>query len=186
MTDRKELQPSFKRPIPSPIGATGAMIERQGRFLEGYRKRGNVQDGLERAQVARRTYHEWRQFDVEGFRDRLREAYDEFCDSLEAGAHDLALATKPGGNPLMYITLLNANLPEKYRQKGPSENMDARALLEQIKVLAREEKERRTQVTATEATEQPALPDGVRAEQLMAERLGHTVTRIQEDKGGMA
>ena len=91
------------------------ILSNQQRFLAAYAVGGTVKAGLRGADVNRSTVSRWRQGDVFGFQSRFDEAKQSFCDSLEDIAMDLVKQLKPGQTPVLLITLLNANLPEKYR-----------------------------------------------------------------------
>ena len=55
----------------------------------------------------------------------MREADEVFTDDLENLALNRVRAQKPSDTPVLLITLLNANLPDKYRPNSvmPSETM---------------------------------------------------------------
>jgi len=91
------------------------ILRNQQRFLAAYAVGGTVKAGLRGADVNRSTVTRWRQSDVFGFQSRFDEAKQSFCDSLEDIAMDLVKQLKPGQTPVLLITLLNANLPDKYR-----------------------------------------------------------------------
>ena len=99
--------------------------EDQDRFLAAFAKCRTKSTSARLAGIGRSTVYWWEGKDHLGFKDRLREAGEAFCDMLENKARDLAMELKPGQNPLILITLLNANLPDKYRPNSiaPSETM---------------------------------------------------------------
>ncbi len=99
--------------------------EDQNRFLRPYAICRTKSTSARMAGIGRSTVYWWEGKDHLGFKDRLREADEAFCDMLENKARDLAMELKPGQNSLILITLLNANLPDKYRPNAviPSETM---------------------------------------------------------------
>lgn len=86
-------------------------------FLKAYASTGRVGDASRVIGVSRSLTWLWRKADPV-FQELFDEAYQDFRESLEAGA--LArLATGyegKGGSDLLYITMMNAAWPEKYRQ----------------------------------------------------------------------
>lgn len=114
--------------------------EDQNRFLRTYAICRTKSTSARLAGVGRSTIYWWEGKDHLGFRDRLREADEAFCDMLENKARDLAMELKAGQNPLILITLLNANLPDKYRPNSvlPSETMTE--TLQAMKQAVREHK----------------------------------------------
>ena len=114
--------------------------EDQDRFLAAFAKCRTKSTSARLAGIGRSTVYWWEGKDHLGFKDRLREAGEAFCDMLENKARDLAMELKAGQNPLILITLLNANLPDKYRPNSvvPSETMTD--VLRAMKQAVREHK----------------------------------------------
>ena len=100
-------------------------LSHQIAFLAAYGEHGTMNKASEQTGVNIATPHRWRKNDHFRFRDRLAMAHAKFCDSLEDKALELAKGLKPGQNSLILVTLLNANLPDKYRPNAvaPSETM---------------------------------------------------------------
>ena len=92
-----------------------ATYRAQTAYLEAYAVKGEGATALKFARVARQTAHHWIQADLYGFRERLEDAKAAFADRLETIAHNRVELQKPNDNPVLLITLLNANRPEKYR-----------------------------------------------------------------------
>ena len=107
--------------------------DKQERYLVQIRKTRTHSHAAEYAGIHRDTALKWRNNDYLGFVSRLAEAEATFCDMLEGHALDTALATKPGQSPILLITLLNANLPEKYRQATGLSEDTAKQLLRKYK-----------------------------------------------------
>lgn len=100
-------------------------LSHQIAFLSAYGEHGTMNKASEQIGVNIATPHRWRKNNHFAFRDRLAMAHAKFCDSLEDKALELARGLKPGQNSLILVTLLNANLPDKYRPNAvaPSETM---------------------------------------------------------------
>jgi len=108
----------------------------QERFLAAYQGCGNEAAAAHLVAMHPHTIELWKQNDVLGFTERLRWAFGYFCAQLESKALENALATKPGGNPLMLITLLNANLPAKYKPSTAFADETAAELMKKIRELS--------------------------------------------------
>ena len=70
-----------------------------------------------------------------GFRARLAEAHDRFSDRLETIAHRRVELQKPNDNPVLLITLLNANRPEKYRPSATPVDETVKSVLATLQAL---------------------------------------------------
>ena len=92
-----------------------ARYDTQTKFLRGLAVGGTNLAGLSMSGVHRRTIWQWKTDDTLGFRERYDKAKEHFTDSLETIALNLVKQLGPGNSPVLLITLLNANLPEKYR-----------------------------------------------------------------------
>jgi len=64
-----------------------------------------------------------------------QEVHDRFSDRLEAIAHNRVELQKPNDNPLLLITLLNANRPEKYQPSAPPVDETAKSVLAALQEL---------------------------------------------------
>lgn len=97
----------------------------QSAFLLAYSQCGTIAKAAEIVGIHRYTAFRWRQQDSFRFKDRMLQAQATYCDVLENKAHELAMGLDPGQNSLILVTLLNANLPDKYRPNAvaPSETM---------------------------------------------------------------
>ncbi len=100
-------------------------LNRQQVFLTAYTQRGTMMRAAKDAGIDRYTAQRWRDNNVFRFKDRLLQAHVAFCDYLEDKAVSLVDGLQPGQNSLILVTLLNANLPDKYRPNAvaPSETM---------------------------------------------------------------
>ena len=99
--------------------------EDQNRFLAAFALCRQKATAARAVGIGRSTVYWWEGKDHLGFKDRLREADEVFTDDLENLALNRVRAQKPSDTPVLLITLLNANLPDKYRPNSvaPSETM---------------------------------------------------------------
>ena len=92
------------------------IIFRQQAFLAAYAEAGVITSAARATNLSHVTVWRWRQGNVFEFNRRFEDARVRFCDSLETMALERVRAQKPNDSPLLLITLLNANIPEKFRQ----------------------------------------------------------------------
>ena len=110
----------------------------QERFLEGLKEMGTIRNGLRKAGVIRWTYRDWMQDDPE-FPDRVLDARQEFAEALEEVVVGIVMDPEMVRKvPILAITLLNANLPNKYRPTAIVQDETARDLLREWRKAARE------------------------------------------------
>ena len=109
---------------------------RQTKFIQGIRETGTVLNGLRKADIDRSTYKRWMAEDPE-FPELLADARAECGEALEEVVIGIGMdpeAVKK--SPILAITLLNANLPFKYRPTAIVQEDTARELLKDIRKLA--------------------------------------------------
>tara|TARA_R100001086_G_scaffold7898_2_gene4566 strand:- start:1552 stop:2037 length:486 start_codon:yes stop_codon:yes gene_type:complete len=95
----------------------------QQAFLGAYAITGSVKRSAEAINMPKATVYTWLRADLYGFRLRYEEAKDDFREYLQDIAIDRVKGQKPGDNPVLLITLLNAHWPERYRRDaGQSDN----------------------------------------------------------------
>ena len=110
----------------------------QEKFLEGLKETGTIRNGLRKAGVIRWTYREWMEGDPE-FPDRVLDARQEFAEALEEVVVGIVMDPEMVRKvPILAITLLNANLPNKYRPTAIVQDETARDLLREWRKAARE------------------------------------------------
>jgi hypothetical protein len=106
--------------------------QRQDSFIEGFLEYGTIRNGCRVAHVDRATVHRWANSD-DAFANRFSEARQEFGEKLEEVIVGIVLdpeAVKK--SPILAITLLNANLPQKYRPTtGMVQEDTARELIQE-------------------------------------------------------
>ena len=111
----------------------------QENFLRGLKETGTIRNGLSRAGVVRRTYYEWMEGDPT-FPDRVLDARQEFAEALEEVVVGIVMDPEMVKKvPVLAITLLNANLPNKYRPTAIVQDETARDLLREWRKAAKEQ-----------------------------------------------
>lgn len=108
----------------------------QRKFLAGLKETGTVSNGLRKARVSRSIYNSWLANDPD-FPEKVSDARMEFAEALEEVVVGIVMdpeAVKK--TPVLAITLLNANLPNKYRPTGIVQEDTARDLLKEWKKAA--------------------------------------------------
>lgn len=111
------------------------MDERIMSFLDAYRRRGRLNASAREAGVTPATVYRWRKT-VEGFEEAFLEAKEDVVEVLEDTAFDLAVdgvleeRMDKDGNVIarkrtyatnVLLRLLEANAPEKYRQRSETQ-----------------------------------------------------------------
>jgi|TARA_R110000751_G_scaffold303704_1_gene418604 hypothetical protein len=105
-------------------------------FLSGLKKMGTVSSGLRSASIDRSTYKYWMAHDPD-FSDRVADARQDFAEALEEVVVGIVMdpeAVKK--SPILAITLLNANMPSKYRPTAIVQEDTARELLREWRKTA--------------------------------------------------
>lgn len=111
---------------------------RQALFLEGLKEMGTIRHGIRKAGVQRRAYREWMSTDPE-FPEMVLDARQEFAEALEEVVVGIVMDPETVKKvPILAITLLNANLPNKYRPTAIVQDEAARDLLREWRKAARE------------------------------------------------
>ena len=117
------------------------MRTNQENFLKGLKEKGTILNGLRKAGVKRWTYGDWMSNDPT-FPERVLDARQEFAEALEEVIVGIVMdpdAVKKV--PVLAITLLNANLPNKYRPQAIMQEETARDLLKEWRRAAQAPKE---------------------------------------------
>ena len=115
-----------------------AQYERQQRFLSAYAKCGTVLSAAKAAGISRVAHFLWMKQDSLGFRDRFREAKDEFADKIEDAVFSIVLdpvALRSGKFTLLALASLNAHRPEKWRpnQQSASDQDAGKELIAELR-----------------------------------------------------
>lgn len=106
---------------------------RQSAFLAAYIQVGTVLSSAEAIGSPRQTVEYWQKHDVLGFVARFDKAQQGFRETLERIATGRVFAQKPNDNPLLLITLLNANWPNKYRPASATTDDAAKELMAELR-----------------------------------------------------
>ena len=111
---------------------------RQDAFLGAFGLTGTIRKAAQESGVPRFTVYSWRRNDTQGFRTRLVEAQEAFGDYLEDLALERIKNQKPSDNPILLITFLNANKPEKYRRDALYADNAGKEIMAELKKLRKE------------------------------------------------
>jgi len=140
---------------------------RQDKFLKCYKETRSRSVSATVAGVSSPTITMWIKKDYLEFAERYEEADIAFCENLEQLALERVKMQDAKSNPVLLITLLNANLPNKYRPTVVMADDTAKSVLTELRQLAKESKQEPVQ----EEEELTAIDQ---------------VNNILKEKGGMA
>jgi hypothetical protein len=112
----------------------------QDSFLAAYVLVGSIKKASEAAGMSRNTVKGWTKNDVQGFRERMEGAKEDFREYLQDIAVERVQGQKPGDNPVLLITLLNSHWPEKYRRTGYYADTSAKEIMGEWKKWVKESK----------------------------------------------
>jgi hypothetical protein len=107
-------------------------------FLNEYRKQRTISSAISGLKVNRDTIYEWFKEDPE-FKQKFDEEKLAVGESLESKAFQLIdNMVKKGdyGRPVLLITMLNAHLPERYKQSDNTGD-DSRQLISEFRKMAK-------------------------------------------------
>ena len=127
---------------------------RQDKFLKVYQETRSRSVSASYASVTVRTVDRWRQENRFGFAERLEEADLQFCENLEQLALERVKMQDAKSNPVLLITLLNANLPMKYRPTVVMADDTAKSVLSELRQIAKENPVQKEQTEEETALEQ--------------------------------
>ena len=114
----------------------------QKKFLKAFAQCGTIKGAALAAGISRQAVYLWRKGEPE-FEDAFQEARDEFADRLEESALDRLTHPEAGrGGDLLLITLLNAHKPEKYRANTTEQTDNAKAVITELRSMAKAKKEK--------------------------------------------
>ena len=141
----------------------------QDKFLKAYSETRSKTVACSYAGVKYRTVMKWQKENYFGFMDRLQEADLLFCEGLEQLALERVKMQDAKSNPVLLITLLNANLPNKYRPTVVMNDDTAKDVLRELRTMAKSNPV--PEPTETNEPEETAIEQ---------------VNKILNEKGGMA
>ena len=110
----------------------------QVKYLTCYTETRSKSVSASYASVTVRTVDRWRQENRFGFAERLEEADLQFCENLEQLALERVKMQDAKSNPVLLITLLNANLQMKYRPTVVMADDTAKSVLSELRQIAKE------------------------------------------------
>tara|TARA_R100000789_G_C2882177_1_gene114854 strand:- start:22 stop:387 length:366 start_codon:yes stop_codon:yes gene_type:complete len=119
----------------------------------------------------------WMKANEFGFFERLEDADILFCENLEQLALERVRSQDAKANPVLLITLLNANLPAKYRPTVVMSDDTAKDVLSELRKLSKDAVSKSDDDDANDTVD-----DGVVGNVSALDQ----VTKILNDKGGMA
>ena len=109
----------------------------QSKFLKCYKETRSKSVSASYSGVTYRTVSKWEKDNRFGFAERLEEADFEFCENLEQLALERVKMQDAKSNPVLLITLLNANLPMKYRPTVVMADDTAKSVLSELRQIAK-------------------------------------------------
>ena len=109
-------------------------------FLTAYSLVGALRKAGDGIDLPRATVRSWIHTDSHGFKARFQEAQEVFREFLEDIALERVKNQKPNDNPVLLITLLNANYPEKYRRAAYHTDNAAKEIMGEWKKWVKESK----------------------------------------------
>jgi len=110
-------------------------------FLEEYKNSRTISSAISGLKINRDTVYEWFKKDPE-FKQRFDDEKLAVGESLESKAFQLIdrmVEKGDYGRPVLLITLLNAHLPERYRQQDNTGD-DSRQLISEFRKMAKTKK----------------------------------------------
>ena len=123
-------------------------------FLDEYKKQRTISSAISGLKVNRDTIYEWFKQDPE-FKQRFDEEKIAVGESLESNAFrliDEMMVENDYKRPLLLITMLNANLPGKYRQADTTSE-ESKQLMEDFRKMAAEKKKKVDRTKAVKEAE---------------------------------
>ena len=107
-------------------------------FIAALEEHGTVRSACEVASVPRDTFKKWHAYDLE-FADRVADAKQSFGESLEEMAIERVKNPDKGrGSDMMTTVLLNAHLPQKYRQQAIVAEDTAKDVIAELRQLQKQ------------------------------------------------
>mgnify|MGYP003650257148 CR=1 FL=1 len=116
-------------------------VELKAKFLDRYKKTKTVSTAISGLNLGRSTIYEWFKEDSE-FKQEFDDEKLAVGEGLESKAFQLIdkmVEKDDYGRPVLLITLLNAHLPERYKQTE-SVGDDSRQLISEFRKMAKSKK----------------------------------------------
>ena len=138
-------------------------VKAKDNFIKGMLEYGTVRNGCKVAKISRPTYHVWMNNDHE-FAERVADARQDFGEKLEEVIVGIVLDPEAvKRSPVLAITLLNANLPNKYRPTAILQEETARDLLKEWRKAAHDAVQAKPQ-------EEPNVPVEKQIEEILSQK----------------
>ena len=149
---------------------------KQDAFLAAYSIAGSVRSSALAIDVPIGTAKYWIVQDTLGFKAKYRDAKEMFREYLQDLAVDRVQNQKPGDNPVLLITLLNAHWPEKYRRDAYHADNSAKEVMGEwkkwLKESTRAEKKKSGGATNADSEQKAAKENAVQEAQSILSRKG--------------
>ena len=142
--------------------------KKQSKFLKCYSETRSRSVSASYAGVSQSSISKWVSEDYLEFSERFEEADTVFCEGLEQLALERVKMQDAKSNPVLLITLLNANLPNKYRPTVVMTDDTAKSVLSELRKMAKD-----TPVSEEKKEEEKSALDQVNS-------------ILEDKKGGMA
>ena len=123
-------------------------------FLDNYKESKTISSAVSGLKVNRDTIYEWFKQDPE-FKQRFDEEKIAVGESLESNAFrliDQMMVENDYKRPLLLITMLNAHLPERYKQSDNTGD-DSRQLISEFRKMAKSKKIKKPKPNAIKEAE---------------------------------
>ena len=115
--------------------------ELKAKFLKEYNKRRTISSAVSGMAIGRTTIYDWFKEDSE-FKQNFDDSKLAIGESLESTAFaliDRMLESGDYSRPLLLITMLNAHLPERYKQTDTT-NDSSKQLISEFRKMAKDKK----------------------------------------------
>ena len=111
---------------------------RKAIFIAALEEHGTVRNACVVASIPRDTFKKWHAYDLE-FADRVADAKQSFGEALEEMAIERVKNPDKGrGSDMMMTVLLNAHLPQKYRQQTIVAEDTAKDVIAELRQLQKQ------------------------------------------------
>ena len=149
---------------------------KQDAFLAAYSIAGSVRAAALAIDVPIGTAKYWIVQDTLGFKEKYKDAKEMFREYLQDLAVDRVQNQKPGDNPVLLITLLNAHWPEKYRRDAYHADNSAKEVMGEwkkwLKESTRADKKKSGGATNADSEQKAAKENAVQEAQSILSRKG--------------
>ena len=148
------------------------VLARQKRFLQAYAAHGTIKAACDASKSSRYAVSMWRHHDAEGFKERFRQAEEEFREMIHDIGLDRIKIQKPNDNPVLLITYLNAHWPEKFRRDPYYANNSAKEVMVEWKKWVKEQGKKPTGEDVTDKEQDTAKKRAVAEIEELLKRRG--------------